>query len=221
MPEIHGKLAKILIVDDHPVVRKGLAALIGDEHDLVVCGEAEGEEDALQLVERLQPDLAVVDLTLKTGHGVELIKRIRALGAPTKILVSSMHDEGLFAERAIRAGAMGYINKQEAPERIIHAIRHILGGKHYLSPPMHERILRRMSKRDSAINRAPIETLSDRELAVFELIGHGRTTREAADTLHIGVKTVETYCQNIKLKLSLKNYAELRSAAVKWVLENR
>lgn len=219
MPGTSRKIAKILIVDDHPIVRKGLIALIAGDPQLSVCGEAEGEEDALQILRKLRPDLVIVDLTLRTGQGIELIKQIAAFDRRTKVLVSSMHEEGLFAERAIRAGAKGYINKQEAPEKILEAIRHVLEGKHYVSSQMQERLLMRISQGEGAMKRSPIETLTDRELAVFELIGLGRTTRETAEQLHLGVKTVETYSQNIKLKLGLKNAAELRSHAVRWIME--
>ena len=168
--------SKILIVDDHPIVRRGLRQLIADEPDMEVCGEAEDAPEALRQVQATRPDVVTVDLTLKTGHGLELIQQIHALDARTKILVSSMHDESLFAERVLRAGAMGYINKQESPEKIIGAMRQVLRGKIYLSSRMADRLLHRVADGKSlAIN--PIEGLSNRELEVFEMIGKGLATK--------------------------------------------
>lgn len=216
--ESNGK--RILVVDDHPVVRKGLLALINEEADLQVCGEAEDAVEALRQVDALQPDLVIIDISLKKGHGIELVKQIKARNQQVRMLVSSMHDESVFAERALRAGAQGYIGKQEVPEKIIDAIRQVLQGKIYLSPTMTERILHRAAHPDEVVGRSPSECLSDRELAVFELIGQGFTTRVIAEKLHISIKTVETYREHIKTKLNLANTAELSRHAVQWVLEN-
>jgi len=213
------KKTRVLIVDDHPIVRKGLAGLIREEPDLEVCGEAADATEALALVEKLAPDLVLVDLSLKSGHGIELIKQVKSVRPGIRMLVSSMHDESLYAERALRAGAMGYVNKQEATESIVEAIRRVLKGQIFLSPRMTERVLRRMVDTGGRIDRSAIEGLSDRELTVFECIGRGLTTRQIAESLSIGVKTVETYRESIKAKLHLANYAELSRRAVHWVLE--
>jgi DNA-binding NarL/FixJ family response regulator len=214
------RAVKILIVDDHPIVREGLAARIARQPDLTVCGEAEDVADALELVKTAGPDLIIVDLSLKTGQGLDLIKKIKARGDNTKMLVSSMYDESLYAERALRAGAMGYINKQEMSEKIIDAIRHVLDGKIYLSPQMTERLLQRAVGTATQLTQSPTEALSDRELEVFTFIGQGKTTRQIAGELHLSVKTIETHRENIKSKLNIPNSAELSREAVRWVMEN-
>ncbi len=215
-----GTQIKILIVDDHPIVREGLVARIARQPDLIVCGEAEDVGDALELVKTTQPDLAIIDLSLKTGQGLDLIKRIQACSPNTKTLVSSMFDESLYAERALRAGALGYVNKQEVSEKIIEAIRHVLEGKIYLSPRMTERLVQRAVGSPPQLDQAPIETLTDRELEIFRLIGQGKTTRHIAAELHLSIKTVETHRENIKSKLNIVNAAELGREAVQWVMEN-
>jgi DNA-binding NarL/FixJ family response regulator len=213
------KASKILIVDDHPMVREGLLARISRQPDLEVCGEAVDVAGALEQVKTTSPDLVVVDISLKGGNGIDLIKRIKARNDGTRMLVSSMYEEALYAERAMRAGAMGYINKQEMAEKVVQAIRRVLGGKMYLSPQMTEHMLRRALGGGDA-DSSPIESLSDREIEIFTLIGRGRTTREIAEELHLSVKTVETHRENIKAKLGIKNSAELGRQAVQWVLEN-
>ena len=210
---------KILIVDDHALVRRGLATMIGDEPDLEVCGEAGDGVEAMSQLGVVRPDLVVVDLSLRNGHGLDLIRQIRARDAGIKLLVLSMHDEKLFAERALRAGALGYINKEEATGRVIDAIRQVLAGKVYVSPAMTERLLRRATG-EEAEAQLPSERLSDRELTVFQMIGQGLATREIAERLHLSVKTIETYREHIKAKLGLKNSAELSRHAAQWVLEN-
>jgi DNA-binding NarL/FixJ family response regulator len=211
---------KILIVDDHPIVREGLAARINRQPDLTVVGEAEDVADALELVKSTKPDLVVVDLSLKSGQGLDLIKKINATTDKIKTLVSSMYDESLYAERALRAGALGYVNKQEMSEKIIEAIRMVLAGKIYLSPVMTERLLHRAVGVPPELARNPVETLSDRELEIFRMIGNGKTTRQIAGELHLSVKTVETHRENIKGKLNIVNGAELGREAVRWVMEN-
>jgi DNA-binding NarL/FixJ family response regulator len=213
-------MARILIVDDHPLFRRGLAATIGDESDLEVCGEAADACEALRQVAALDPDLVIVDLSLRKGHGIELVKQIRARDERVKVLVCSMHEEALFAERALHAGARGYINKQEASEKVIESIRAVLNGKIYLSPEMAQRVLARGHQAE-ATPCWPGESFSDRELAVFELIGQGLTTRAIAELLHLSVKTVETYREHIKAKLGLRNGAQLARHATQWVLEKR
>jgi DNA-binding NarL/FixJ family response regulator len=219
-PDTPPRAARILIVDDHPMVREGLVARISTQSDLHVCGEAGNVGEALRLVEQLHPDLAIIDISLKDGHGLDLIKQIRLRDERIKMLVSSMHDETLFAERALRAGAMGYINKQEAPEQVIDAIRQVLDGKMVFSTRMTERILHRAVGRSTQGRQSPIEGLTDRELEVFELIGHGMTTRKIANQLGLSVHTIETHREKIKSKLKLKNSAELGRHALQWVLES-
>jgi DNA-binding NarL/FixJ family response regulator len=210
--------ARILIVDDHALVRRGLAGLIEDEGDLIVCGEAGSAAEALTAL-ATRPDLIIVDLSLQTGHGLDLIRQLKARDEELRILVLSMHDESLFAERVLRAGALGYVSKQEAPGQVISAIRQVLDDKVYLSQAMTERLLRRASGRE-ADAVLPGDTLSDRELTVFQMIGEGLPTREIATRLHLSVKTIETYRENIKAKLGLKNSAELSRHAAQWVLEH-
>ncbi|HVW02816.1 MAG TPA: response regulator transcription factor, partial [Planctomycetaceae bacterium] len=168
--------ARILIVDDHPVVRRGLAQLIADEPDMEVFGEAATGAEALKALDDLQPDVVIVDISLKDSHGIELIKQIKARDDQVKMLVWSMHDESLYAERALRAGAMGYLNKEEPIDRVIEAIRQVLRGHVHLSSKMVEKLLHRAVSGNEPHERSNIETLSDRELEVFELIGQGLTT---------------------------------------------
>ena len=211
---------RVLIVDDHPIVRHGLAELVGHEPDLQVCGEAGDTPEALRQVEATQPHVVIVDISLKSGHGIELIEQIKAKYDQIKMLVSSIHDESLFAERALRAGAMGYINKQEATEKVIDAIRQVLRGEIYLSPRMSNRLLHTVVGGDR-LNEDPIGGLSNRELEVFEMIGQGLTTKQIAGKLHLSPKTIETHREKIKMKLNLANSTELSHRAVQWVLENR
>jgi DNA-binding NarL/FixJ family response regulator len=207
--------ARVLIVDDHPVMREGLRALISRQHDLAVCAEAETARQALELVANLKPDLVLADISLPGRSGVELIKDIRALRPTILILVISMHDELLYAERVLRAGAHGYIMKQETGLTMMQAIRQVLAGHIYLSGKMSARILEIVaSKRAKAL---AIERLSDRELDIFRLIGHGKTTAQIAENLHLSTKTVETHRARIKEKLDLKTMPELISFASRWV----
>ena len=211
--------ARVLIVDDHPAVREALALRISRQPDLEVCGEAEETKEALRLVGSARPDLAVVDLSLKTGSGLDLIRRITDRDSGVRILVWSMHSEALYARRALRAGALGYITKDHATAKIIEALRRVLAGKIWLSEAMAERILERaVGPGTIETERAPIEALADRELEVFRLIGEGVKTAEIAAQLFLSVKTVETYRDRIRLKLDLKNGAELARAAAEWVL---
>ncbi len=213
-------IVRILLVDDHALVRHGLAQLISDESDFEVCGEATNADEALLRVEELKPDLAVIDISLKGGNGIDLIKRIRAKNETIKMLVSSMHDESLFAERALQAGARGYINKQESTEKVIDAIRSVLEGHIYLSAEMTDRLLHGLATGKRPHEFSSINKLSDRELEVFEMIGKGSSTRDIAVKLHLSIKTIETHREHIKDKLGLKNGAELSCHAVKWVLES-
>jgi DNA-binding NarL/FixJ family response regulator len=207
----------ILVVDDHPIVRRGLSQLINQEPDLIVCGEAENAASALDFLKKSRPDLAIVDISLQGVDGIELIKTIKARYEGPPVLVVSMHDESLFAERALRVGARGYIMKQEAIEKMMEAIRKVLKGEIYVSEKVSARIVRRFIHGKEEGADSPIEILSDRELEVFQLIGQGHATRQIAEELHVSVKTVESYRANIKEKLNLKNAAELVKHAVHWV----
>lgn len=215
------KRARILIVDDHPAVREALASRIGRQPDLEVCGEAADMSEALRLVADTQPDLAVIDISLKTGSGIDLIKRIKDRNDSVRMLVWSMHSESLYAERALRAGALGYINKDQATDKIVEAIRRVLEGKVYLSDTMAEKMLQRaVGAGRKEPTRSPLDVLADRELEVFRLIGQGVKTAEIAERLHLSVKTVETYRDRIRQKLDLSDGTELAHYATQWVLEN-
>ena len=210
---------KILIVDDHPSVREGLALRISLHADLEVCGEAESEDQAVALVKQLKPDLVLVDISLKSGHGLELIKRIRSLDPTVKMLVISGFQESLYAERACRAGAMGYLNKQESSDRMIEAIRTVLGGERFLSPEISRRLISQ-ALGSSDEKKTPIEQLTDRELEIFRMIGEGLSTGLIANRLFLSTHTIDTHRENIKRKLTLNSAAELSRAAVQWFLEN-
>ena len=206
---------RVLIVDDHPMMREGLRTLISREHDLAICGEAETAGQALEAVANLKPELVLADISLPGRNGIELIKDIRSLQPAVLILVISMHDESLYAERVLRAGARGYIMKQEGGPTMIQAIRQMLAGRIYLSDKMSARILENVAgKRAKA---SPIERLSDREFEVFQLIGRGKSTVQIAEELHLSTKTVEAHRAQVKAKLDLRNMPELISFASRWV----
>jgi len=207
---------KILLVEDHPIFRLGLAELINNEDDLVVVGGAESLNQALAAVADLSPDLVVADITLHESDGIDLVKELSRRYKNLPVLILSMHDEFLYAERALRAGARGYIMKQEAMESVVAAIRNVLDGKVYLNDAMKEHILAGIADGATASDRAPIERLTDRELEVFGLIGLGFTTREIARKLHLSIKTIGTYRERIKEKLNLKHATELVRYAVHW-----
>jgi DNA-binding NarL/FixJ family response regulator len=207
--------SKVLLVDDHPMVRERLAEALNREPDLRVCGEAEDRHKALEQVERSQPDLAIVDITLKNSDGLELIKDMKARWPRLKVLVVSMHDESLYAERVIRIGAQGYITKQEATRNVLLAVRRVLAGGVFISESVAERILTRLTNHEKG-NAAPEDVLADRELQVFELIGRGVTTRQIAKRLNLAVKTVETYRARIREKLNLKDTSDLLRHAICW-----
>ena len=212
-------MQRILIVDDHPLVRSGFVQLISDEPDLEVCGEAADEAQALQLVAATTPDLVIIDLSLAGGSGINLIERIKAHYTEVCMLVVSMHDESLFAERVLTAGALGYLNKQEAPSKIIRAIRRVLEGRVYLSDKLTERLLDSLTGMAKAPGQSPMQRLSNRELEVFELIGRGMTTGKIADHLKLSTKTIETHRENIKKKLGLASGQELTRRAMHWLIE--
>lgn len=206
---------RIVLVDDHPMVRERLAEVINRETDMVVCGEAEDRGEALEVIGREKPGLAIVDLTLKRSNGLDLIKDLQVMHPELKILVLSMQEESLYAERVIRAGAHGYITKQEATRKILGAIRQVLEGKVFLGSQISGEILSRMLGRSKAATRS-LEMLSDRELQVFERIGQGFATRQIAEQLGLDVKTVDTYRARIKDKLELKDASELLRTAIAW-----
>ena len=210
---------RVLIVDDHPFMRRGLAQTINDQPGLEVCGEAGTVAEAMQITETCRPHLAVVDVSLGEESGIELVQMIRAKWPDIKVLVSSMHDETLFAERALRAGALGYVNKGEPPNVFIAALQRVNSGQIYLSERMTNRMLGHVVTDKIEISRSPIETLSNREIEVFELIGKGIATKQIAAKLGLSPKTIETYREHIKQKLNLKNSTELTRNAVQWVLE--
>jgi DNA-binding NarL/FixJ family response regulator len=211
---------QVLIVDDHPLVRKGLAETISAESDMEVCGEAADPTEALRLVEAVRPQVMIVDLSLKSGHGMDLIEHVKAHDDQIKMIVASVHDETLFAERVLRAGAVGYVNKQEPTERIIDAIRKVMRGEIALSPRMANRLLHTVVGGEP-LGRDPIQNLSNRELEVFDMIGQGMSTKQIASKLHLSHKTIETHREKIKTKLNLNNANELSHRAVQWVLERR
>ena len=212
--------ARIFIVDDHPIVRHGLRELINQQHDFIVCGEAENASAALEMIPELDPDLVIVDISLEGMSGLELIKtlKIRCIGLP--ILVVSMHDENLYAERSLRAGARGYIMKEEATEKVIQAIRKVCSGEIYLSEHQSNKLLQRYVEGRPATIHSDMDQLSDRELEVFHLIGQGYKTKEIADALFLSVKTIETYREHIKEKLGLRDSTALLQRATLWVKGN-
>lgn len=211
---------RILIVDDHPLVRLSLREVIKREADLVVCGEAEDREQALTLVASAKPHLAIIDLTLKSSNGMDLIKDLRDQFPKVQILVLSMHDETLHAERAIRAGARGYITKQEATKKIMVAIRQVLSGDIYWSERAAARVASKVARVSKPASSSSVDLLADRELQVFELIGAGQSTRQIAAALHIDVSTVETYRARIKEKLNLDDSLALLQFAIRWHIAN-
>jgi DNA-binding NarL/FixJ family response regulator len=209
------QVRKIFIVDDHAVMRQGLARLLGDEKDLEVCGEADNACDALKVIGRLKPDLAIVDISLTGRTGIELIRDVRHHYPSVCVLVLSMHDETIYSERVLRAGGRGYIMKQEGGKVLMHAIRQVLKGQVYLSERMSAKVFERLS--NGAQNAgSPLEILSDREMEVFQLIGQGLGTRQIAEQLHLSMKTVEVYRAHIKRKLNLKDGTALVRYAIRW-----
>jgi DNA-binding NarL/FixJ family response regulator len=212
---------RVFVVDDHPIVRQGLALLINQQPDLTVCGEAEEVHDALQKIANCKPDIVIVDISLNGPDGLELLKTVRARDASLPILILSMHDESIYAERALRAGANGYIMKQEATETVLAALRRIINREIYVSEKVASKMLRRFISGSATARQSPIAHLSDRELEVFRLIGEGHSTRRIAEELHLSVKTVESYQAHIKEKLSLRSARELVQHAIQWAISER
>jgi DNA-binding NarL/FixJ family response regulator len=207
---------RLLIVDDHPMMRQGLAQLINHESDLVVCGEADTAAQALKRISADKPDLVLADISLPDRSGLELIKDVQALNPGLPVLGVSMHDESLYAERVLRAGGRGYIMKQEGGKMLMRAIRQVLSGRIYVSEKMSAKILEIFSGRRADVAQSPVERLSDREFEVFQLVGRGNGTRDIAGQLHLSVKTVEVHRANIKQKLELKRGTDLVRYAIRW-----
>lgn len=210
-------MTKIYLVDDHPLMRKGIALTLDLEMDFEVCGQAESAEEAISDIPAKKPDIVVIDISLPGMNGIELIKHLKAQNPELLMLVVSRHDEDMYAERAIKAGARGYLMKMEAGDVIVNAIRRILKGQIYLSEEINNKLLMGMMSGGQVGRSSPLEILSDRELEVFELIGNGTTTREIAERMHVSVKTVESYRTRIKSKLDISTGNELIKQAVQWV----
>ena len=208
---------RLLILDDHPMMREGLTQLINNEPDLTVCGEAGTGREGLDLIGTLKPDLLLADISLPDKNGLEVIKETQALHPGLAVLVISMHDETLYAERALRAGARGYIMKHEGGKKLMAAIRHVLSGQIYVSEKMSAKLLESFSGQSEPAGRRPMENLTDREFEVLQLLGQGKGTREIAGQIHLSPKTVEAHRANIKRKLNLKTGPELIRYAVRWV----
>ncbi|PYL07543.1 MAG: DNA-binding response regulator [Verrucomicrobia bacterium] len=206
---------RVILVEDHPMFREQLAHLIAKETDMSVCGEADNARDALDLLESKHADIVIVDLTLKGTSGLELLKDLKARGIRVPVLVLSMHDELLYAERVLRAGARGYITKHETAKEVMAAIRKVLAGEIYLGTRMAARVFESFSAHPTSDDGFAL--LTDRELEVFELIGHGRSTRDISGLLHLGMSTVDTYRTRIKAKLHLENASQLYHEAIRWV----
>lgn len=206
---------RVFLVDDHPIVRRGFQLMLSMEPDLMVCGEADSGPAALEKIMALKPDVAIVDLSLKASSGLELVKQLRAQGLKLKLLVFTMRDEGIYAERALRAGADGYITKEEGTEKAIQAIRVLMQGKRYLSHRVAERMMDTLAGNTSA-GESAVQSLSDRDLEVLELIANGLGSREIAEKLHLSVKTIESHREHTKTKLGLSRATELVSFAFNW-----
>ncbi|MBF0202047.1 MAG: response regulator transcription factor [Desulfamplus sp.] len=216
-----GTKKKIMLVEDHPIFRLGLSALIDQEDDLAACGKSKDVEPAIKEMEELQPDLVIVDISLKNSDGIDLVKYIKKGNRDIPVLVLSMHDEYLYAQRSLHAGARGYIMKEEAMESVVSAIHCVLEGKIYLNDAVKEHILSNISDTSSVQARSPLDRLTDRELQVFKMIGKGFSSREIAGKLFLSIKTIGTYRERIKEKLGLKNASELTRCAVHFEKKGR
>ena len=212
------KKCRVLLVDDHPIVRQGLGLLIDREPDLSVCGEADSAHSAFRAITTLRPDIVVLDISLSGPDGLEVLKEIRLKTSSLPVLILSMHDESIYAERAMRAGANGYIMKQEATEKVLVAIRRILQGEMYLSDRLTSTMLQQFVRGTTTPKKSPLVNLTDRELEVFRLIGEGHGTRQIAEDLHLSIKTIESYQAHIKEKLALRNARELLQHAIEWTV---
>lgn len=208
---------RIYIVDDHPLVRQGLSQIVASEADMEICGEAEDSPAAIRGVGEANPDAIIVDISLKGANGLELIKNLKAIHEDIPILVFSMHDETIYAQRALRAGAKAYVMKKESPSKVIDAIRKIIQGEIYVSPSVADQVLHQIVSGPGNVSTSPVDRLTDRELEVVQLIGRGLSSREVAESLHLSVKTIESHRAHVKEKLSLRNATELVQFSVQWV----
>ena len=207
---------RIFLVDDHPLVREGLTNLINGQNDLIVCGEAEDSAGAISGIEKTRPDVVLVDISLKNESGLELVKNLESQFPLVALIVLSMHDEALYAERALRAGARGYVMKRESTKSVLASIRRVLEGGVYVSERVVNSMARRFSSSSKGAESSPVERLSDRELEIFRLLGQGRTTAQIADDLHLSLKTVQAYCARAKEKFGVSSLGELLRAAIRW-----
>ena len=214
-------VTRILIVDDHPIVRQGIRLLVDQEADLMICGEAESASEALKITDQSKPNVAIVDLSLRESSGLELIKDFKIRHPDLKILVLSMRDESFYAERVLRAGARGYITKEEGTEKVIEGIRSILAGQVYLSERLASKMINKWVDGGSDKGGPLVQNLTDRELQIFELIGTGLSTREIAEKLHLSIKTIESHREHIKAKLDLSTATELLKHAIQWIQYQR
>lgn len=208
--------SRIFLIDDHPLVREGLINLINSQRDLVVCGEAEDSAGAMTGIAKTRPDVALVDISLKNESGLELVKNLESQFALVALIVLSMHDEALYAERALRAGARGYVMKRESSKSVLASIRRVLEGGVYVSERVVNSMARRLSSSSKETETSPVERLSDRELEIFRLLGQGRTTAQMAEDLHLSLKTVQAYCARAKEKFGVSSLGELVRAAIRW-----
>jgi len=208
--------SRIFLIDDHPLVREGLANLINGQHDLIVCGEAEDSAGAISGIAKTRPDVALVDISLKNESGLELVKNLESQFPLVALIILSMHEEALYAERALRAGARGYVMKRESTKNVLASIRRVLEGGVYVSERVVNRMARRFSSSPKATESSPVERLSDRELEIFRLLGQGRTTAQIAEDLHLSLKTVQAYCARAKEKFGVSSLGELLRAAIRW-----
>ncbi len=208
---------RIYIVDDHPLVRQGLSQIVANEADMEICGEAEDSPTAMKGVGDANPDAIIVDISLKGNNGLELIKNLKAIHENIPILVFSMHDETIYAQRALRAGAKAYVMKKESPSKVVEAIRKIIKGEIYVSPSVADQVLHQIVNGPGNVSTSPVDRLTDRELEVVQLIGRGLSSREIAESLHLSVKTIESHRAHVKEKLNLRNATELVQFSVQWV----
>lgn len=207
---------KVLLVDDHPIVRRGLVQLIERQSDLMVCGEAESVTEAMEAIKRTEPHVAIVDLSLKDSNGLDLIGEIKEHHAQIPVLVLSMHQDSFYVERVLRAGVMGFLTKDEATDILLSAIRKVLGGEFFLSEQMASKVITKLVLDRRKASAFPVDRLSEREMEVFEMLGEGISTRAVAEKLHLSIKTIETHRAKIKEKLRLKNATELLQRAIQW-----
>ena len=211
-----GRKSRVFIVDDHPLVREGLTNLINGQDDLIVCGEAKDSAQTIEGMVKARPDVALIDISLENESGLELVKQLRSQFPQVALIILSMHDEGLYAERALRAGARGYVVKHETSKSVLASIRQVLAGGVYVSEKIVKRMALRVASSREALARSPVERLSDRELEIFRLLGQGRTPSQIAGDLNLSLKTVQAYCARAKEKFGVTSLTELLRAAIRW-----